>query len=167
MIYTSLTILFSGLFTYVFDLMLQALAILTSQKNVVDVPIPDDGEVTVYGDIHGQYYDMLNAFELNGLPSDTNPTIFNGDLVDRGSFSMEVALVLLSLKVLYPEHVHIARGNHETKSMNKVYGFEGEAKAKYPFLQCFSILFIAWFPPLCLFAVPFLIIYLDVDCFYM
>ena len=59
------------------------------------------------------------------------PRSFNGDFVDRGSFSVENVLLLFAWKLLYPEHVHITRGNHETKNQNRVYGFEGEVKAKY------------------------------------
>jgi hypothetical protein len=46
--------------------------------------------------------------------------------VDRGSFSVEVILTLLAMKLLYPGHMHLVRGNHESKSMNKIYGFDGE-----------------------------------------
>ncbi|XP_035750327.1 serine/threonine-protein phosphatase 5, partial [Egretta garzetta] len=83
------------------------------------------------GDTHGQYYDLLNIFELNGLPSESNPYIFNGDFVDRGSFSVEVILTLFGFKLLHPDHFHLLRGNHETDNMNQIYGFEGEVKAKY------------------------------------
>ncbi|NXM37860.1 PPP5 phosphatase, partial [Gymnorhina tibicen] len=57
--------------------------------------------------------------------------IFNGDFVDRGSFSVEVILTLFGFKLLYPDHFHLLRGNHETDNMNQIYGFEGEVKAKY------------------------------------
>jgi serine/threonine-protein phosphatase 5 len=51
--------------------------------------------------------------------------------VDRGSFSLEVILTLLSLSLALPNSLYLLRGNHETKNMNKIYGFEGEVKYKY------------------------------------
>lgn len=87
--------------------------------------------VTVCGDTHGQYYDVLNIFEMNGPPSHNNPYLFNGDFVDRGSFSVEVILIYLMWKISDPTCIYLTRGNHETKNMNKIYGFEGEVKAKY------------------------------------
>jgi serine/threonine-protein phosphatase 5 len=87
--------------------------------------------VTVCGDTHGQFYDVLNIFALNGFPAPTNPYLFNGDFVDRGSFSVEVILTYLLFKLAAPDCIYLIRGNHETKNMNKIYGFEGEVKAKY------------------------------------
>uniref|UniRef100_A0A8C7FQZ8 Serine/threonine-protein phosphatase n=1 Tax=Oncorhynchus kisutch TaxID=8019 RepID=A0A8C7FQZ8_ONCKI len=88
-------------------------------------------KITICGDTHGQFYDLLNIFELNGLPSETNPYLFNGDFVDRGSFSLEVILTLFGFKLLLPDSFYLLRGNHETDNMNQMYGFEGEVKAKY------------------------------------
>jgi len=92
------------------------------QESLIDIDIPDDQEFNVCGDVHGQYYDVLNIFKINGLPSETNPYLFNGDFVDRGSFSVEIMITFLCWKYLYPNHFHLARGNHETKNLNKLYG---------------------------------------------
>ncbi|MEW5297871.1 MAG: hypothetical protein WDW36_001050 [Sanguina aurantia] len=116
---------------YAFEIIIQTMAILKALPSLVDIPIAAEEHFTVCGDVHGQFYDLLNIFALNGMPSDKNPYLFNGDFVDRGSFSVEIMLTLMALKVLHPSGLHLARGNHESKSMNKIYGFEGEVKAKY------------------------------------
>lgn len=105
--------------------------LLKTQPPLVDVSINENEKFTVCGDIHGQFYDLMNIFELNGLPSETNPYLFNGDFVDRGSFSVECIFVLFSFKLLYPNHFFLSRGNHESQTMNQMYGFEGEVKEKY------------------------------------
>ena len=51
---------------------------------------------------HLQYFDLLNIFEINGFPSQANPYLFNGDFVDRGSFSLEVILTLFAFKCMCP-----------------------------------------------------------------
>lgn len=104
---------------YAYKIMVRAFELFKSCGPIVDIAIPSDGKITVCGDIHGQYYDLLNIFELNGLPSPTNYYLFNGDFVDRGSFSVECILALLAFKVLYPEAMHLSRGNHETNDMNR------------------------------------------------
>ena len=226
---------------------LQATELLRKAPSLVDVSIPAESSFTVCGDVHGQFYDLLHIFELNGLPSEENPYLFNGahlrccqeaffqaeslhsrrvlclhvisaeghvrlgmikgnykiatkacpaclqkeglcgvqlpvsliqagrvlqacahfqrprawlalqripreglaaedgqalhacnvrayagDFVDRGSFSVEVILTLMAWRVLLPGHMHMARGNHESKGMNKIYGFEGEVSSQPP-----------------------------------
>lgn len=101
----------------------KAREIFESCKSLVDISREDEEEITVCGDIHGQYYDLLNIFSTNGIPSKSNPYLFNGDFIDRGSFSVEVIMTLLSWKVLYPGHFFMSRGNHETAQLNKLYGF--------------------------------------------
>ena len=51
--------------------------------------------------------------------------------MDRGSFSVECIFTLFGFKLLFPNHFFMSRGNHESENMNKMYGFEGEVKAKY------------------------------------
>lgn len=116
---------------YAYKIVMDSIEMLKGLSTLVDIEVPDGNEITVCGDVHGQYYDLLNIWEINGVPSETNPYLFNGDFVDRGSFSVEVILILFSWKLLYPKHLHLARGNHETKNMNKLYGFEGEVTKKY------------------------------------
>jgi len=120
--------------------------------------------------------------------------LFNGDFVDRGSFSVECIFTLLSYKLLYPSHFYMSRGmacqhfhrssvlvicwftvrhfimrllllyvmcyyllcwcwicvagNHESETMNQMYGFEGEVKSKYPFI---SSRFNIWKDAICIF----------------
>ena len=116
---------------YVARIALAMLRLLRTLPTLVRVDVPAGAHITVCGDVHGQFYDLLHIFELNGEPSPNNPYVFNGDFVDRGSFSAEVVLTLFAYKLLYPAHVHLARGNHETRDMNKMYGFDGEMAAKY------------------------------------
>jgi len=116
---------------YAFQILVDILSYFKTQPTLVDVDVPDGKKFTICGDIHGQFYDLMNVFELNGLPSEDNPYLFNGDFVDRGSFSVECIFTLFGFKLLYPDHFFMSRGNHESENMNKMYGFEGEVKAKY------------------------------------
>ena len=119
---------------YALEILRRAREILAKEACVVDVGMSEDKDahqITICGDVHGQYYDLINIFEMNGNPSETNRYLFNGDFVDRGSFSVEVVLLLLAYKCLYPKHFFLNRGNHESVNMNKMYGFEGEVMAKY------------------------------------
>ncbi|KAI6169978.1 Serine/threonine-protein phosphatase [Aphelenchoides bicaudatus] len=111
---------------YAYKIMLAIRKLLESYSALTEITVPAGQKFTICGDIHGQYYDLLNIFELNGLPSKENPYLFNGDFVDRGSFSAETIFTLFGFKMLYPDHFHLSRGNHESDTMNKVYGFGGE-----------------------------------------
>lgn len=89
---------------------------------LVDVAVPEGSKFTVCGDIHGQFYDLMNIFKLNGLPSATNPYLFNGDFVDRGSFSVECIFVLFGFKLLYPDHFFMSRGEREREGVLLLWG---------------------------------------------
>ena len=116
---------------YLIKMIKQLIVHYKKQPTLIDVTIPDGSYITVCGDVHGQFYDLLNIFSVNGFPSPTNPYMFNGDFVDRGSFSVEVIVTLLSWNLLYPGSFFLNRGNHEAPQMNSLYGFQGEVKAKY------------------------------------
>ena len=121
---------------YLMQILKQAAELFKEEPTLLDISLPKGadgkvGHITVCGDTHGQYYDLLNIFEIGGFPSVDNPYLFNGDFVDRGSFSLETVTTLIAIKLMEPSAIYMHRGNHETKNMNKVYGFEGEVKHKY------------------------------------
>ncbi|KAJ4836831.1 Serine/threonine-protein phosphatase 5 [Turnera subulata] len=128
---------------YAYQIVLQTRELLRALPSLVDINVPEGKHFTVCGDVHGQFYDLVNIFELNGLPSEENPYLFNGDFVDRGSFSVEVILTLFAFKCMCPSAIYLSRGNHESKSMNKIYGFEGEVRSKLSetFVELFAEVF--------------------------
>ncbi|KRH94262.1 Serine-threonine phosphatase 2B, catalytic subunit [Pseudoloma neurophilia] len=88
-----------------------------------------DQPSTVFGDIHGQYYDMLKV--LKSIDLNTETVVFVGDYVDRGSFSTEVFIYLMTLKLAHPKNVFLLRGNHESMEMTKYFSFKKECTVKY------------------------------------
>ena len=102
--------------------------LLMEESNVQPVCSP----VTIVGDIHGQFFDLLHLLsdEVGGSPPDIN-YIFLGDFVDRGHNSVETLTLLLCLKLKFPGHVTLLRGNHESRQITQVYGFYDECLRKY------------------------------------
>ncbi|KAK6349531.1 hypothetical protein TWF696_005816 [Orbilia brochopaga] len=100
---------------------------LMEESNIQPVKSP----VTVCGDIHGQFYDLMELFKVGGgFPPDIN-YVFLGDFVDRGYFSLETFTLLMCLKAKYPSHITLVRGNHESRQITQVYGFYEECQTKY------------------------------------
>jgi serine/threonine-protein phosphatase 2A catalytic subunit len=110
----------------VFSLCEKAKEILSREGNVPNVSSP----VTVCGDIHGQFWDLMEMFKIGGELPDTN-YLFLGDYVDRGLYSVVTVTLLLALKVRYPERITILRGNHESRQISQVYGFYDECIRTY------------------------------------
>jgi serine/threonine-protein phosphatase with EF-hand domain len=118
-------------FKYVFQLLVACRRKLKSMPSVVHISTKDSRVVTVIGDLHGQLRDLLEIFKMNGAPSADNPYLFNGDLVDRGPQSLEVALVVFGMLAADPHAVHVNRGNHEDITICRSYGFVDEISGKY------------------------------------
>ena len=107
----------------------QCMKIVQDQPMVLKVEAP----VKVFGDIHGQYQDLMRFFDLFSAPIqgpggdiDGLDYIFLGDYVDRGTHSLETICLLMALKIKFPNQIHLLRGNHEDRWINSAFGFQTE-----------------------------------------
>lgn len=103
-----------------------AINVLREESNVVSLAAP----TKIVGDIHGQFYDLLEIFKKGGYPPSVQ-YLFLGDYVDRGAYSVQVITLLTCLKVRYPESIFLLRGNHECRQISSVYGFLAECQSRY------------------------------------
>jgi protein phosphatase len=113
----------------VLELISRATKIVEEQPMVLRVDAP----VKVFGDIHGQYQDLMRFFDLYSAPIEGPggdieglDYIFLGDYVDRGTHSLETMCLLMALKIKYPNQIHLLRGNHEDRWINSAFGFHTE-----------------------------------------
>uniref|UniRef100_A0A804P9L3 Serine/threonine-protein phosphatase n=1 Tax=Zea mays TaxID=4577 RepID=A0A804P9L3_MAIZE len=109
------------------DLCDSAERIFSSEPSVLQLKAP----VKIFGDLHGQFGDLMRLFDEYGAPSTAGDIayidyLFLGDYVDRGQHSLETITLLLALKVEYPQNVHLIRGNHEAADINALFGFRIE-----------------------------------------
>ncbi|XP_041498338.1 serine/threonine-protein phosphatase with EF-hands 1 [Microtus oregoni] len=116
---------------YVLEVLFEARKVLKQMPNFTHIKTFPSKEITICGDLHGKLDDLLLIFYKNGLPSENNPYVFNGDFVDRGNNSMEILMILLVSFLVYPTDLHLNRGNHEDFMMNLRYGFTKEILHKY------------------------------------
>ncbi|KAK9726180.1 hypothetical protein RND81_05G195900 [Saponaria officinalis] len=101
--------------------------IFMNESTVLQLKAP----IKVFGDLHGQFGDLMRLFDEYGFPSTAGDItyidyLFLGDYVDRGQHSLETITLLLALKIEYPENVHLIRGNHEAADINALFGFRLE-----------------------------------------
>eukprot|EP01103_Thecamoeba_quadrilineata_P006077 TRINITY_DN15806_c0_g1_i1.p1 TRINITY_DN15806_c0_g1~~TRINITY_DN15806_c0_g1_i1.p1 ORF type:complete len:929 (-),score=190.34 TRINITY_DN15806_c0_g1_i1:40-2826(-) len=112
------------------DLIAKVMKLLASEPNVLHLRAP----CVVIGDLHGQFYDMMQMLDLLKKKSREPPHttfVFLGDYVDRGCFSTEVLFYLYAMKIAYPKRVFLLRGNHESKVLSSFFNFKKECEYKY------------------------------------
>ena len=97
------------------------------EPNLIKVSEP----LCVVGDIHGQYYDLLNLLERIGKPGPKQNFLFLGDYVDRGVYGVECCLLLFALKLCFPKNFVVLRGNHESRAMTETFSFRQECLTQY------------------------------------
>ena len=101
--------------------------VLMEEANVQPILAP----VTICGDIHGQFFDILELLRIGGSVAEGQRYIFMGDFVDRGYHSVETLSLLFLLKARYTASITLLRGNHESRQVTRVYGFYEEILTKY------------------------------------
>jgi protein phosphatase len=115
----------------VIELINRCIKVVEEQPMVLRVEAP----VKIFGDIHGQYQDLMRFFDLYSAPIEGPggdieglDYIFLGDYVDRGTHSLETMCLLMALKIKYPNQIHLLRGNHEDRWINSIFGFHAECE---------------------------------------
>jgi protein phosphatase len=113
----------------VLELITRCIKVVEDQPMVLRVDAP----AKIFGDIHGQYQDLMRFFDLYSAPIEGPggdieglDYIFLGDYVDRGTHSLETMCLLMALKIKYPTQIHLLRGNHEDRWINSAFGFHTE-----------------------------------------
>ncbi|KAF7312966.1 Serine/threonine-protein phosphatase [Mycena kentingensis (nom. inval.)] len=101
--------------------------IMMAQPILLELEAP----IKVCGDTHGQYYDLLRLFEYGGFPQ-------------KRIISSSATMWTAGNKNFF-----LLRGNHESASINRIYGFYDECKRRYSikiwktFIDCFNCFPIA------------------------
>jgi hypothetical protein len=86
-----------------------------------------NGKIFIVGDFHSSFHSLYyileklrddNFFENNTMILKKDKyMIFLGDIIDRGPYSLDLLFVILCLKNLNFNNVHIINGNHEDKKI--------------------------------------------------
>jgi serine/threonine-protein phosphatase PP1 catalytic subunit len=106
-------------------LLFHAADVFTAQPSLLHLGTP----IIIVGDLHGHYFDLMRIFMRYGFPDVAN-YLFLGDIVDRGKNSVDILILICAFKLMYPEHIFLLRGNHESERTSSTYGFKDECVRK-------------------------------------
>ncbi|OHS99817.1 serine/threonine protein phosphatase [Tritrichomonas foetus] len=117
------------------EVCLRLLDLLNKEDNIVLLASP----ITICGDVHGQYEDVIQLFKTAGNNFDQK-FLFLGDYVDRGYYSLNTFLLLAMLKIKYPHQYTLLRGNHESRQTTMLYGLYNEILQNYGTASLYNLL---------------------------
>ena len=117
----------------VIELVQRAKRIFDQESNLVRA----DGRCLIFGDVHGQIYDLIPQLDNLGEPVD-DKWVFLGDYVDRGAYGPEVVVYLTAMKLKYPKNVVMLRGNHETREMTQSFNFRKQCIAYWQDVEVYE-----------------------------
>ena len=103
--------------------MFKSQRIIIEESNILPINAP--ATVTICGDIHSQFVDLMELFKTESSCPQTNYLIM-GDFVEPGFNSVETFLLFLALTILFPAFRTLIRGNHQSRQIAQVYGFYDE-----------------------------------------
>lgn len=116
----------------VISLIKQAKLVIESSNTIINVKYP----IKIFGNIHGQYNDLMRFFNSFGRPSEFKGDIesfeylFLGNYCSRGSHMLETLCLIFALKLKFPEQIHLLRGSHDDKEVLKNTGLVEECIMK-------------------------------------
>ncbi|KAJ6243904.1 serine/threonine-protein phosphatase 2b catalytic subunit 1-related [Anaeramoeba flamelloides] len=114
----------------ILEICYQAQTIFRKEDNLLHVRSP----IIIVGDLHGQFYDLLNILAACGeCEEGMKNYLFLGDYVDRGNFGIEIVLYLFTLKISQPNGCFLLRVavNHECRQLTSFFNFKKEVIEKY------------------------------------
>ena len=104
--------------------------ILMNETSLVGARAP----VKVFGSLYGRYSEVLRFFDSFGYPDEREMEafeyVFLGNYVDKSLNSLETICLLMALKIKFPDHIHLLRGQHEDITVNKICGLGEECAVR-------------------------------------
>jgi len=115
-------------------------ALLSAEPLLLELSAP----MVIVGNLYSHFHDLQRILRSNGLPPQRK-YLFLGNAVTHGAEGIETLSLLLALKLRYPQHVFLVRGQSESRDAARVHGFYEQCKQRVGLRQWrrFATLFAA------------------------